>query len=291
MPNHHHQSLTAMLASGHIPFHSPLQDYITLIWELDGNISEKELILPKGIIEIIFNLSCPMSAVLPGGKFISKAPVCFIQGIHTSVTKVYYQDHQHLFGLRLKPHAVRSLLGIKPSEVSNQAIDLTLINPHFRTIWDQLVEAASFGERITVVESQFSPKDMRTCHRTELLSNLFLDDSLQLMIHQKLNYDTRQINVFESVDTLARKVCFSARHLNRKSKELFGINAEELIRYRKFVNAVKLIHIGKYSLSEVAHLSGFYDQSHFIRVFKAYSSMTPRMYEKGKGRLPFHLFS
>lgn len=280
-----------MQAFGHIPFHSPIQDYLVLIWELNGHNKQKELILPKGIIEIIFNLSSPMSAVLPGGKFAVKAPTCFIQGIHTGITKVDYHGHQHLFGLRLRPHAVRSLLGILPSEISNQAIDLTLINTHFYGLWQQLVEATSFNERIKVVESQFSPVKISKCPRTELLSNLFLEDNLQLMISKNLNRYIGKIDVFESVDSLAQKVCFSARHLQRKSKELFGMNAEELIRYKKFVNAVELIHRGKYSLSEIANLSGFYDQSHFIHVFKAYSSMTPKVYEKSKGNLPFHLFS
>ena len=69
------------------------------------------------------------------------------------------------------------------------------------------------------------------------------------------------------------------------------MNAEELIRYKKFVSAIELMHKTDFSLSEIAHLCGFYDQAHFIRVFKNYSSMTPKTYQKNKGILPFHLFA
>ena len=270
----------------HLPYNTSIQDYVSLIWELKGDDPSAEEILPCGVIEIIFNLSSPMQAVI-GNRKIDKAPGCFIQGFHTKVVHVGYLAPQHLFGIRLKPHTVKSLLGVLPAETSNQAIDLTLIDKRFRFVHEQLMESNSFVQRVKVIESQFRPIDIKECHRTQLLSNLFLEDNLHLITPKK----DQQSFAFDTVNTLAEQVCFSARHLNRKSKELFGLNAEELIRYKKFVNAIELIHRDRYSLSEVAHQSGFYDQSHFIRVFKSYASMTPKAYQKIKGGMPFHLFS
>lgn len=222
---------------------------------------------------------------------MKEAPSCFIQDFHTGTLRVEYHDRQHLFGMRLKPHAVRSLLGIMPPETNNQAIDLTLINPRFRRLWHQLIEAPSFEERVRLVEGHFSPKYIKKCSRTEHLGNLFQEDNLHLLVPKEQNKNTLQTQALDTVNALAERICFSTRHLNRKSKELFGFSAEELIRYKKFVNAIELMHRDRYSLSEVAHQSGFYDQSHFIRVFKYYASMTPKAYQQVKGALPFHLFT
>ena len=46
-----------MPASLYIPVASPLQDYVTQIWEVQGSGHLQETILPKGVVEIIFNFS------------------------------------------------------------------------------------------------------------------------------------------------------------------------------------------------------------------------------------------
>lgn len=40
----------------HIPITSQLSEYVTGIWEVSGNREVNETILPKGVVEIIFNL-------------------------------------------------------------------------------------------------------------------------------------------------------------------------------------------------------------------------------------------
>ena len=141
----------------YIPKSPAISGYTTFVWELKGNLNSNEIILPSGIVEIIFNLSQPISAILPSGKNINQAPNCFIQGIHTNVLKVSYSGQHHLFGLRLKPHTVKSFLGVLPSELSNEAIDITLIKPRFRILWNKLVEAQSFEDRVKLLETNLKP--------------------------------------------------------------------------------------------------------------------------------------
>lgn len=40
------------------------------------------------------------------------------------------------------------------------------------------------------------------------------------------------------------------------------------------------------NLTEVGYACGFYDQAHFIRVFKEFSAMTPGQYLEQKSRIP-----
>lgn len=280
-----------MKTFGYFPKNSALEEFISMIWELEGKQNCTELILPSGIMEIVFNLSDPMSAVFPDGTIVDKAPRCFIQGIHTSVIEVNYTERHHLFGVRLKPFAIKSLFGVLPSEISNKAIDLTLIRSDMLALWHQMVELTDFAERVGLIKKYFQPLNLKKCHRTEMLSNLFFEDGSRAFRHQHTSETMMKHGVFENVTKLAREVCYSSRHLNRKSKELFGLSAEELVRYKKFLHAVELIHADKFSLTEIAHMSGFFDQPHFIRTFKSYANMTPKMYQTQKGSLPFHLIS
>ena len=280
-----------MKTFGFIPENTPLEEFASLMWELEGKENCTEWILPSGIIEIVFNLSAPMSATFQNGITIDKAPRCFIQGIHTKILEVNYSARHHLFGVRLQPHTLRDLIGLLPTEISNQAIDLTLIQSKYDRLWHQLIEAKSFSDRVMLVKEFFGPREIKKCRRTQILSDLFFEDGTRSYPSHDQRIPSEKHQAFESVEKLAQQVCFSSRHLNRKSKELFGLTAEELIRYKKFLRSVELMHSERLSLSEIAYLSGFFDQSHFIRIFKSFTTMTPKKYQQTKSNLPYHLFS
>jgi AraC-like DNA-binding protein len=250
--------------------------YIACLWEFRGGHQYTEYILPQGVIEIVFNLAEPIFGKLPNSSTFAKAPLCFIQGIHTHTLIAHYSGLHHLFGIRIHPYAVRDFLNILSPEINNQAIDATLVRQEFRNLWNQLGEAKTFQDRVLVVLNTLRFDSTPGCPRSARICELFNSGPLE----------------FQSVDQLARKVCYSSRHLNRKSQELFGLSAEELVLYKKFMSSVQLIHRNQSSrLIDIALDSGFYDQSHFNRVFKTFTGLTPREYRLQKENFPFHLFS
>lgn len=260
----------------HIPLASHLHAYVIAIWEHEGSNNVNDTILPQGAIELVFNLADPMQGSTPANRTAFEAPLCFAQGINTEVVNVNYGRRQHLFGIRLQPHMVQPLLDIVPCELKNTLVDLTLINPRFKALWHQLMEASSFDARVKLVEKEFPVLSQPVCSRTERLSNIFQSDD---------------ISDFQSVDCLTQQVYYSPRHLNRKTHRIFGLSAEEVIVYKKYLHAVKLMHLQKCSLTDIAYRCGFYDQAHFCRIFKNYSGITAKQYQLNKSGLPFHLFS
>ncbi len=265
-----------MNAHIHIPLASHLQGYVIALWEHAGSNNSNDTILPQGAIEIVFNLADPMQGSMAANRTAFDAPLCFVQGINTEVVNVKYGRQQHLFGIRLQPHMVQPLLHIAPSELKNTLVDLTLINPRFKTLWHQLIGASTFDARVKLVEKDFPVLSQPLCSRTEKLSNIFQSDD---------------ISDFQSVDSLTQQVYYSPRHLNRKTQSMFGLSAEEMIVYKKYLHAVKLMHLQKCSLTDIAYQCGFYDQAHFCRIFKNYSGITAKQYQLNKSELPFHLFS
>lgn len=269
-------AIATMITHVHIPSRSALSNYVTAIWETAAPGISRELILPQGVVELVFNLSGPMQGVLPHTQTAVTAPDCFIQGWNTHIVRVRYTDTQHLFGIRLQPYMVKPLLGILPSASKDTLIDLSLVKPAFRSLWHHLREAKGFAERVAIIEKEFPVLNGHNCDRTQYFCNLFTSAGEE---------------PFQTIDELSKQVYYSPRQLNRKAQGLFGVTAEELMIQKRFRTAVKLMHGQHRSLTDIAHQAGFYDQAHFCRIFKNYTGLTAKEYQLQKSELPFHLFS
>lgn len=60
----------------------------------------------------------------------------------------------------------------------------------------------------------------------------------------------------------------------------FGCTFGEYVRKLRIQKSLELIKCTNYSLTEIAYLCGFADQSHFLRVFKFYTGMNPKYFQK-----------
>jgi AraC-like DNA-binding protein len=258
----------------YIPANCALATYATLIWEVDSN-AVQETILPQGSIEIIFQFADAIEGILPHRSEPFRAPRCFIQGFNTHNIQASYTGRQHLIGMRLLPHRVRDLVGALPSEFTDATVDLALLSPQYDVLWHRLAEAPSFAERVRILLRDLPVLGNEACPRSGQLSTLVNRNGTE---------------GFESVDALARAVCYSTKQLGRVSRQLFGLSAEALTGYKKFLEAVKAVHRPHTSLTSVGYEAGFYDQAHFTRVFKSFSGMTPKEYREHKSEVPFHIF-
>ena len=70
-------------------------------------------------------------------------------------------------------------------------------------------------------------------------------------------------------------------HLSREFSKYFGdLSFGEYIRKQRIQKAIELMGNASYSLTEVAYLTGFSDQSHFNRIFRQQTGETPSAYRK-----------
>jgi AraC-like DNA-binding protein len=92
-----------------------------------------------------------------------------------------------------------------------------------------------------------------------------------------------------NVESLSRRFNISARHLERKFVSTVGLNPKLLSRIIRFQNIFKLLQNGQIdSLTALAHESGYYDQAHFIRDFKHFSGINPKMFLNQEHRFSDH---
>src|SRR5690606_1155722 len=128
-------------------------------------------------------------------------------------------------------------------------VDATMLDPTLRSLWHQLSERNSFGERVSVFLNWLEKRFPEHGPRESLINDFLVSPH---------RHDL-------SVTALSNTLFYSPRHLSRKITEATGMNTEEMLLYKKYLHAVHLIHNSGLTLTEVAHESHFSDQSHFIK--------------------------
>jgi AraC-like DNA-binding protein len=117
--------------------------------------------------------------------------------------------------------------------------------------------------------------NVRVC----IIQQYLLQQSAQSKDDPQIAWCLRQVQTSTdalSVKRLAMEAGLSQRHLARRFQQCIGLSPKEYLRVSRFIRSLQ--HLKKYpvhSLTEVAYESGYYDQAHFIRDYKAYSGHTP----------------
>ena len=81
-----------------------------------------------------------------------------------------------------------------------------------------------------------------------------------------------------SLERIAREVGLSPNYLHTAFKEAFGETPYAYVTGQRIEKAKRLISAGRESMLDIALETGFCSQSHFNKVFKSRTGMTPREY-------------
>jgi AraC-like DNA-binding protein len=97
-----------------------------------------------------------------------------------------------------------------------------------------------------------------------------------------------QIDTNLNLTEISKSLDINPTYLSREfSKHFDNLSFGEYIRKLRIEKAIELIKLNTHSLTEVAYLTGFSDQSHFTRIFKQHTGKNPSAFKKesakGKG--------
>lgn len=83
----------------------------------------------------------------------------------------------------------------------------------------------------------------------------------------------------------------NANYLSELFKKEVGISTSEYIQSEKIEEAKKLLAFTNYFLLNISLWLNFHDQSHFTRVFKKITGLTPKQYrDKNSALLGFNIY-
>ena len=83
-----------------------------------------------------------------------------------------------------------------------------------------------------------------------------------------------------SLRELSNQLALHPAHLSRDFPRYFRCNFSEYLRRIKVERALPMLRNKRFTLTDIALSCGFADQSHFIRCFKEFVGITPKVYRK-----------
>jgi len=246
-------------------FHDPpprLADTVKAIWCARGTKNEFEApepIVPDGCVEIVFNL---------GDRFINAdtgdlQPRDLLAGQMTRPVIALPTGEVDLIGVRFKTGRAGAALRIPMWELR-----------------DQLIAASDVIHGLDRLTD-----DLRNQPRTKRLEHLgdALEEALNEVDADSLTAVDDALEIIDAsrgsvaIETVARRVRITRRHLERQFREYVGLRAKHIARIARIHCALDLLQQQRsMSGAEIAATCGYSDQAHLIRECQELTGQTPQ---------------
>lgn len=261
-----------------------LEGLSPMIWEQKEDSPQHWKMLPDGHLDLIFKFDEPWtvySETYTSKSYNPTAQFCFLSGLQMKPIDVSFAK-THVMGVRLNAIAVKPIFGIPCSELVDWAIDgRDFFSNKIEMIENTIQELPDFHTRALWLENFIYSiiKNNSEFHVARSISKL-----LDRIANNRINGQSFDI---------CRLTGYSRMHTYRLFKDWFGLSPTQAISLKQFLAALEQMHHKHQNLTQIALANGYYDQPHFVRIFRNFAAMTPRQYLKHKtdivGQLPFSL--
>jgi AraC-like DNA-binding protein len=245
---------------------SPLSDFIENFWIYEGfePPATRERIFPSGTFEFVFNLRDDEMRIYEDTQSdeCQRFSGAIVSGPHAAsfVTETAFEAS--VMGVHFKPGGAFPFLGPAADELRDRHTDLEVIWGRTASkIRERLCETASPVHRFRVLDKF-------------LLSRLFH----QLEHHSAVALGLAILDRARSQTTreLAHEAGLSEKRFIDVFKYEVGLNPRLFHRIRRFQRVLGQVHQpGRSDWTQLALNHGFFDQSHLIRDFLAFSGFSP----------------
>lgn len=244
---------------------SSLSDLIECYWVIEDDSIEvrQQKIIPDGFPEIVFHYGEPYRINITGDWEIqSKA---LLAGQIKNHFFLENTGSSGMIGVKFKPSALTELFYINMYEFTDHVVDLDkVLKEEFDTISIKMTNRSiSYSKKINLLNKLFE----------HLLSEAAISQKIRNAIVLIL-----ESNASVSVSGIAKQVNVSERQLERLFKRYIGLPPKFYCRIIRFSYIFEQVQNKEFEWSELAQLTGFYDQSHFIKNFQEFTGEDPSGY-------------
>jgi AraC-like DNA-binding protein len=244
-----------------------LVNYVRFFWVLESDDPYTHRNLADGCIEFFFHYNGMFSEFLKDGQTQLSAR-SGIQGPSSNFKRFTINEPFGMFGTYLYPFALNKLFALPVTALTDQMPDLySFLGNEGIVLEEKIMLAADNKARVRIMTQFLETKLSKS---NTLLHPVF--NAVHRLIHEKQN---------QRVEMLSAQYCLSTRQFERKFKELSGFSPKLYSRIMRFQAATANYRTTKKTLTSIAYDCGYYDQSHFIHDFKAFSGLHPRHYFSG----------
>lgn len=196
-------------------------------------------------------------------------PRASIQGSITKGIISNLRPGETVFGVRYRPGACPYSMGIMGNDILNDKLYLDIF-PGGTQLIESIECAKTFAERASLFIHSDVSRNIGFMEESSM-SRVFTG-ALAAIFDQ---YGDIALSELEA------KTGYSTRYLNKVFKKCSGISPKT---FCKIVRFQRLLHTmngsDKRRLTDIAMDAGYYDQSHMLKEFREYTTMTPSEYKK-----------
>lgn len=196
----------------------------------------------------------------PDGHLIQAAPTLVVGQLVNRVN-LHVPEQYLMFKIIFQPSGFYRLFGTPMTLFANQAEEsVAVLGNGLGQLREQITNADGFEEMVR-------------------LSDAFLGQQAAHRIIPKHPIDAviNQADFYQfSLDQLAQDACLSARQFERKFLERIGISPklyQRIVRFNQAMNLKK--HAPDQNWLTITYASGYFDQMHLLRDFRAFTGETP----------------
>ena len=260
----------------------PLSQHVKCLWILEDQsiqAAPPERILPDGCTEMVFHLGDPFQQHGENGT-IDRQPLAMMVGQMKQHLLIQPTGKVSVLGVRFWPGGAYPFLEVPQNEIAGRVVGLdAVLGSLAATLHARIADGTSSSERFRLVEQvllarlgEFRKPDDR------------LSQAIQLIF---------QAGGCLPMDSLGKTLGVNARALDRTFNTRVGIPPKTLCRIVRFQRVFKLLEergAGP-SWPQIALECGYYDQSHFIKEFKAFAGKEPTGYLAEQNSMSEHFIA
>ena len=253
----------------------PFDRFIDSYWSIElagpNGSGHRESVIPDGKAQLIFHYGDPFRKLEMGewqrqNRFI----LC---GIHTKAHAVQASSNVGMIGVVFKSFGLKPLLNTRMPMNSLACQEVAISDTDdtgLRELEGPLAESSSFDQRIAILNNFF-------------IRNFDITQSDHAYIARRSVQLIQASGGLMPISKLAEQVYASSRTLERIFRSEIGVTPKQFTQIIRFQRAIHLkTNNQRIDLTQLSHLCGFYDQSHFIRDFSSWAGTNPQEFFKAQ---------
>ena len=227
-----------------------------------GQRNDEITLFPGGLMMIGLSFGA-FPPIITYNSTTTIAPAACVIGCFTSPIYLRFFDNRQ-FGITFKPLGFYRLTGISSAVVTNSVNSLESLGiKGYEFVLEQLQSLSTAKDKVRVIEKWL----LQIRVQETLPSSVMAEYILKKIIES---------GGLTPLEKLLSPVHINPRYAERSFKSFFGITPKglaEIIRFNLLLNYMS--GKGVHSLSDLAEVGNFYDNSHFIKHFEKYAGGNP----------------